>query len=54
MKHGLGRHNYRSPGTGIAVEPPTPPAYALPLTFRGLGFRTISFEPLAYSGWFLI
>lgn len=52
MKHGLGRHNYRSPGTGIAVEPPTPPG--LPLTFRGLGFRTISFEPLAYSGWFLI
>jgi len=51
MKHGLGRHNYRSPGTGIAVEPP-PSGGSFPLTFRGLGYRTISFEPLAYTGWF--
>jgi hypothetical protein len=50
MKHGLGRHNYRSPGTGIPVEPPSGPA--LGLTFRGLMFRTISFEPLAFTGWF--
>jgi len=52
MKRGLGRHNYRSPGTGIPVEPPIPPAAVLGLTFRGLAFRTISFEPLAFTGWF--
>lgn len=51
MKHGLGRHNYRSPGTGIAVEPPV--GASLGLAFRGLAYRTISFEPLGFTGWFL-
>ena len=50
MKHGLGRHSYRSPGTGIPVEPPA--GAALGLAYRGLAYRTISFEPLAYTGWF--